>query len=325
MKDLHVFEFVSACLKKQIKVALAIVVNVEGSTPGKPGFKMAVAENGTLKGSIGGGETEFELAEDIKAYFKTGKKLPALQTQILEKNDDPAADTPVCGGQQTVLIYECQFNDLAQINQLIELNRQNQSGKFSLSSDGFIITEEEQSGNKITFEVKSENTWKYEEHFSLENVVYIVGGGHVGLALSRILATLDFHIIVIDDRKDINTLAENSFAHQIICEPYPDISLVVPDNENGYIIIMTAGHKADELVLEKLIHKKVKYIGMMGSQKKIPYIFENLQNRGVSAEALKAVHAPIGVPIDSHTPAEIAVSIAAELIKVKNSNYQKKP
>lgn len=73
MKDFHVIEFILNCLKNKENVVLAIVVNVEGSTPGKPGFKMAIAENGSIKGSIGGGVSEFELVEDIKKYF-TGKK-----------------------------------------------------------------------------------------------------------------------------------------------------------------------------------------------------------------------------------------------------------
>lgn len=319
MKDFHVIEFILNCLKNKENVVLAIVVNVEGSTPGKPGFKMAIAENGSIKGSIGGGVSEFELVEDIKKYFTGGKKLKTIQLHIFDKNSATPDDTPVCGGQQTVVTYECKINEIENVKQLIELNSRNLPGIFKLSPAGIAVDPDKQAGRRIVFESKSDNDWNYEEQFSIESIAYIIGGGHVGLALSRVLATLDFHIVVIDDRKDINTITENSYAHQIICEPYQNIDQVIPDNENSYIIIMTAGHKADELVLEKLVHKKYKYIGMMGSRKKVPHIFTNLRNKGISSEVIKQVHAPIGIQIKSHTPAEIAISIAAELIKINNS------
>jgi len=148
--------------------------------------------------------------------------------------------------------------------------------------------------------------------------VYIIGGGHVGLALSRILSTLDFYVVVIDDRPDIDTLKKNSFADEIICKSYLEVDKLIPEGDSVYIVIMTAGHKADRLVLEKLINKSVKYLGMMGSRGTVDEIFSSLQKKGISKELFRKVRAPIGIQINSHTPEEIAVSICAELIKIKN-------
>ncbi|MBN2009324.1 XdhC family protein [candidate division KSB1 bacterium] len=320
MNNINVIQFILDCLKNSVKVVLAVVVTVEGSTPGKPGFKMAVAENGTMKGSVGGGVTEFELAEDIKKYFRGEGQLKSVQSYMLDKSPDATDDTPICGGTQAVVLYQCRQADIEIFERIIALNNRNISGVLKLSQDGITVISGDYREPNIIFEMISDIDWRYLEHFCIENIVYIIGGGHVGLALSRILATLDFYIVVIDDRRDINTITGNTFAHQIICHSYDRIDDVVPDADNSYIIIMTAGHKADELVLEKLIHKKAKYLGMMGSTKKVPHVFSNLRRKGISDDLIKKVHAPIGVQISSHTPAEIAISIAAELIQIKNSN-----
>ena len=100
---------------------------------------------------------------------------------------------------------------------------------------------------------------------------------------------------------------------------YKDVSQYVPDGDNIYAVIMTFGHKSDEDVLRQILSKKIKYLGMMGSSKKVSAIYENLQGYGITKDALQQVHAPIGLKISSQTPDEIAISVVAEMIKIKNT------
>jgi xanthine dehydrogenase accessory factor len=151
-----------------------------------------------------------------------------------------------------------------------------------------------------------------------ENELYIFGAGHVGLALSRVMSALDFTIHIFDDRKDLSTLADNKYANQSALIDYKSISQLVPEGENIFVVIMTFGHQSDEVVLRQLVSKNLKYLGMMGSSKKVASIFRNLSADGITSSVLKKINAPIGIPIGSQTPAEIAISIAAKIIEVKN-------
>ena len=92
----------------------------------------------------------------------------------------------------------------------------------------------------------------------------------------------------------------------------------IPEGDDIYVVIMTFAHKDDRKVLKRLLNKKVKYLGMMGSEEKVASIYAKLEEKGFSAKDLKHVDAPIGVSINSQTPDEIAISIAAKIIKVKN-------
>ena len=132
------------------------------------------------------------------------------------------------------------------------------------------------------------------------------------------MAELNFHIVVLDDRPRLATMAANTYAQEKQVVSYRSIGKHVSEGLQSFVVIMTFGHQADERVLAQLARKKLRYLGLMGSPAKIAQIFANLKKKGISAASLKKVHAPIGLPISSHTPEEIAISIAAEIIQVKN-------
>ena len=93
----------------------------------------------------------------------------------------------------------------------------------------------------------------------------------------------------------------------------------MPEGDNVYVVIMTFAHKDDRRVLKRLLNKKIKYLGMMGSEEKVASIFSKLKEKGISQKELDWVDSPIGLPISSQTPDEIAISIAAKIISVKNT------
>lgn len=145
--------------------------------------------------------------------------------------------------------------------------------------------------------------------------VYLFGGGHVGQALVPVLASVDFRVTVYDNRKEL--VNGNFFpqAEEVIYGNYKQISVTL--TENDYVVIMTPGHQGDFDVLKQVLRHKLRYVGCIGSRHKIARTQELLRQAGISEEVIASVHAPIGLPILAQTPAEIAISIAAEMIRCR--------
>jgi xanthine dehydrogenase accessory factor len=161
----------------------------------------------------------------------------------------------------------------------------------------------------------------YKEKTGYKNQLFIIGGGHCALALSRMMRSMDFYIRVYDDRPDLKTMLENEAAHhKSFVKSYADLTSLIPSGESNYVVIMTFGYRTDDIAARALLNKNFKFIGLLGSRNKIQKMFEEYRKEGISEEWLQQIHSPIGLPIKSQTPEEIAVSIAAEIIKEKNAN-----
>jgi xanthine dehydrogenase accessory factor len=124
--------------------------------------------------------------------------------------------------------------------------------------------------------------------------------------------------VVLDNRRDLPTMAANRWAHDQQVVDYQRIADHVAVSDRSWVVIMTFGHHHDRLVLEGLLGKKLAYLGLMGSEAKVRQMFAAMVEEGTPAAALEAVRAPVGVPIGSHTPEEIAISIAAEIVAIRN-------
>ena len=145
----------------------------------------------------------------------------------------------------------------------------------------------------------------------------ILGGGHVSFELAKVLKLLDFHVTVADSREEFAN-SERFPGCQVCCGDLGQWLEETPAAAFGYYIILTRGHKEDGLCLRKILKKKYEYVGMIGSRSKVAQTLEKLRKDGFSEEKLQEVHAPVGLPIKAQTPGEIAVSIGAEIIQVKN-------
>jgi xanthine dehydrogenase accessory factor len=146
----------------------------------------------------------------------------------------------------------------------------------------------------------------------------VVGGGHVGQAVAKMAAELDFDVWVVDDRPDIVSEARFPTAERRIGGPMGDVLPALDITPNTYCLIVTRGHNHDEEALYHLIDRGARYVGMIGSKRKIKLIFDDLLAEGITSESLSRVYAPVGLDIGSQTVAEIAVSIAAELVAHRN-------
>jgi len=145
----------------------------------------------------------------------------------------------------------------------------------------------------------------------------IVGGGHIAQPLARIGAVLDLEVIVLDDRPEYANAQRFPVADQILVGPYREALERVPVDSDTYIVLVTRGHVHDRACLEQVLGSPAPYIGMIGSKRRVRTVMRHIEERGLGVVALERVHAPIGLDIGAETPAEIAVSIAAELIKVR--------
>jgi xanthine dehydrogenase accessory factor len=149
--------------------------------------------------------------------------------------------------------------------------------------------------------------------------LYIFGGGHVSLPLAKMGKLLGFKIAVIDDRAEFASADRFPEADIILAEDFSKSFPQLKIDKSSYIVIVTRGHQHDEIVLEWAVGTPAKYVGMIGSKTKNETIFSHLMAKGITNQQLERVHAPIGLKIEAQTPEEIAVSILAEVIKVRRS------
>jgi len=316
MKDLELWQFVVNHLRLGRDVVLMVVAESSGSSPGRPGFKMAVTED-EFWGSIGGGPMEVSLVELAKSKSQ-GLKSKVVK-QIHRKNV-PNSSGMICSGKQTVILKRLGNDDLGIIEKIIKYLEKPNSLFLQITENHFQTIELDQFGFDHFFHKSNQHSFIYQEKLGRQPKLIIVGGGHCALALSELMSKLDFHITVFDDRPDLNTLQKNEFADQIeIIESYEKIGMLIESDKNAFVVVMTLGYKFDEIVIRQLSNKKFKYFGVLGSKAKMKTLLKSLEKDGFDQKWLAKIRTPIGLPIHSHTPAEIAVSIAAEIIAVKNS------
>ncbi|HET9401446.1 MAG TPA: XdhC/CoxI family protein [Candidatus Acidoferrales bacterium] len=147
-------------------------------------------------------------------------------------------------------------------------------------------------------------------------VLYIFGGGHVSMALAQSAHTAGFAIGVIDDRESFANSTRFPMAREIYTS-YEDAFAKLRPNASSYLVIVTRGHKDDMRVLAWAVNTDAKYIGMIGSKRKVLSVYEALEKERYSPEKFANVHAPVGLEIGALTPEEIAISITAELIAIR--------
>ena len=146
----------------------------------------------------------------------------------------------------------------------------------------------------------------------------IFGGGHCGVALSRLAAWTGFAVTVYDNREEWASKEKHPSAAKFICAPYDSVLSHSMVSSDSFGVIMTHGHQHDGEVLRQVIGLHWRYLGMIGSEKKVRTLLDALRKEGIDESAIARLHAPVGLPIGSHTPEEIAVSIVAEMIGVRN-------
>lgn len=323
-KDLSLWQFIENKLKSGQAVMLLVVTESKGSSPGRQGFKMALSEDGEMTGSIGGGIMEKKLIELARKRLKENISEPLLKKQIHSKSARRHQSGLMCSGEQTVIYFNLNQDHLADIQKVIRMSGKYQSAILHISSsngvNNFTVTDGVLDELKYEFATGGEEEFVYRENIGYKYRLYIVGGGHCALALSELMSKFDFYITVMDDRPWLNTMEQNIFANEkYVLESYEKVVDIIPSGPDVFVVVMTLGHRSDTVALLQLLDKKFAYLGSLGSDTKIDTIKENLRHAGIAETTLKEIHAPIGLKINSHSAEEIALSIAAEIIQVRNS------
>lgn len=298
------------------RVYFLTVIENFGSSPGRKGFKMIVTEDGFIFGSVGGGVMEHSLVEDVKSYLKNDIEKVFIKKQI-HKGVIKDGSGMICSGEQTVAFHCLNKQHITVVEDILECINNNERGTLCLSTNSFYFSHKVLE-NQFNYEIKSSENWFYEEQIGYKETIYIVGGGHVGLAVSKLFNSLGFYVVVLDDRSNLNTFEENTFAQKKDLISFQEVENFIQEGSNSYVAIMTNKYTDDKLVLSKIIRNNYKFIGVLGSKAKLKTMWEVLVKEGFTEKELNTVHAPIGLSIKSQTPEEIAVSIAAQIIQIKN-------
>ena len=155
-----------------------------------------------------------------------------------------------------------------------------------------------------------------------EKQIVICGAGHVSIPVIKMAVMMDCEVIVLEDRPMYADHARQAGASQVICEPFEEGLDKIEGSADTYFVILTRGHRYDQICLEKIARKEHAYIGMIGSRRRTALVKQSLAEKGIDKEVLDAVYTPIGLDIGAQTPAEIGVAIIAEIIEVKNKKKQ---
>jgi xanthine dehydrogenase accessory factor len=328
------------------RAALCRLVETRGSTPQKAGAAMLVFEDGSQSGTLGGGCVEAEVKRRALAVIERG----AAEIAVFQLDNDYGWDDGlICGGRMTVLMDPLADEEARSYVAAVADAAVGSGATEAIVFDGekaglpagacYLLDANEQvlaslrtgassnkAGESLSASVRplstrprpyAVNGVSFLPHLPRTRLL-IVGGGHVGQALGSLAADLDFDVWVVDDRPDFASEARFPRAERRIVGPIGPTLADLEVSPDTYCVIVTRGHNHDEEALFHLVNRGARYVGMIGSRRKIKLIFDDLLNEGVSAEALRSVHAPLGIDIGSQTVTEIAVSIAAELVSHRN-------
>ena len=319
---------------------LCAIVASHGSTPRGAGARMLVLEDGRTLGTIGGGAVEYRatrLAGELLA-----EKASRFETYRLSAGE--VADVGmICGGDVRVYFQYMDPADAAAREVLADALELLDGGHAS-----WLVTEiagarwrmgtcdretglrgleipparlEPLLGSRPLLD--EGETVLCAEPLTRAGTVYLFGAGHVARELAHILAMADFRVSVYDQREQAVSKERFPEAAELRCGSFPEaLSRLPPLTDEDYVVIMTPGHQADYEVLSQALRTPAGYIGCIGSRKKVAAARERLLADGFTDREIGRVYAPIGLPIGGETPAEVAVSVAAQLIACRSGRLE---
>jgi len=337
-------------LEKGVPCVLATVVRANGSTPRKAGAKLLVRKDGSGAGTLGGGCIEGNIWITAKTLLENHEG--PLTNRYMLNEDIAARDGMVCGGsiylfldrihepqlflpfiKEILAVYEGDRavalvtmikspygtdlhvgakllvrEDGSRMGTLGNLGLDNEAAKRA----GTLMAD----GNEACLETLGESEIFLEPYHCPPTLV-LMGGGHVNKAVAPLAKTVGFQVYVIDDRPEFANPEQFPDAKATIARAFDEALSDVPVNRNTYIIVATRGHRDDDRALDAAVRTEARYLGLLGSKRKVTLVFEELMKNGIAIERIKDIHAPIGLDIHARTPEEIALSIVAELVRFR--------
>jgi xanthine dehydrogenase accessory factor len=241
-----------------------------------------------------------------------------LKRQIHRAEEPTDRSGMICSGEQTVAFFQLGKKEVKLVREVSDGLQHGRTIGLLLGNEGIRTGDLPRAADDKVLHKQDPEHWHYRERLGSMPRIIILGAGHVGLALSRTMNQLGFHVHLMDDRADLNTMAANQWAHTRSVVDYEHIGDVITADPELYVVLVSFGYRTDDVLVRQLVRKRFKYLGMMGSVEKIRKLLADMRKDGFSEEELARIRTPIGLPINSKTPEEIAVSIAAEIVLVKN-------
>ena len=339
---------------------LATIIRLTGSGPRGIGTKFLILEDGSYVGTIGGGLLEAQVIDGSKQVFAS--RQPSRLSFNL-RGIDVAQSEMICGGQVEVFLEPLipeKIDQARLLKSALDVQKRGGSGIMATLVDVgrwkegeipklFFKPGEERIGALSRFEeienkllgeadgllkgrkpallVYQDSEGNAVEVFAeplvSEPTLYVFGAGHVSSQIVPLAARVGFRTVVIDDRPEFADAKKFPEAAEVQQYPFEGVLRHLPVNESSYLVIVTRGHIHDKTVLAQCLKTSAKYIGMIGSRRKIAMVYEKLKEEGFTQKDIDRVCAPIGLDIGAETPEEIAVSIVAELISVRAGRGEK--
>ena len=334
-------------------LVLSTVTACAGSTPQKPGSSAIFGKYGLISGTVGGGIVEAKVQEISQNSIAT--KSSVYSEFTLNRNVTNGEDA-ICGGQISILIDADPHNHILIFEEMarsiqnripgvlitvitgmsdsnVNISRCWMTEKDKLPVNSHFLKDIEEEVDRILSkndphdfrEMKlflpgdeTASTILLEPVFPPLSLV-IAGAGHIGKALAHLGYMLEYEVIVVDDRPEFANTRNIPDADKIVVNDIGSTLKSLNKHNDTYIVIVTRGHKDDAEALKACIGSEAGYIGMIGSRNKVATMRREFIENGWATEAqFDLIHAPIGLDIKSKTVQEIAVSIAAEIIKIRN-------
>ena len=300
-------------------VTLVTVVETWGSAPRPPGALLAVRDDGVVSGSVSGGCVEDDLIARTKAAFKPGGESPddarpAMIAYGVSKEEASRFGLP-CGG--TLRLVQEPVHDSGWITQLLARTAAHQLVARTLTlATGAVQLSDAERGQPMRFDGSTLTTV-----FGPKWRLLLIGAGQLSQAVAQIAAMLDFEVLVCDPREEYAATLAGATGHMRRVDGMPDdvVRLLVPDAHTA-VVALTHDPKLDDMALLEALQSNAFYVGALGSRRNQATRKQRLaQHFGLQPHELARLHGPVGLALGARTPAEIAVSIVAEMVQVKNA------
>ena len=352
------------CIEKELEagraVELCVLIATHGSSPRKAGACLAVCQDGSVEGTVGGGALERLVVKEAREALGASRSCVRSYTMDGEQSDTGM----ICGGDALVCLLNL-LPGLTGLNALLHARRQGSRAVLIIdiedpddpaaavvADDGgrtvasMRTTQEERHalermcddsstcgaimlpdafdaaacGAAIACMEPTFDGRRFMLPIAAEGRVYIFGGGHVGAALVPVLAGLGFEVVVYDARPELAIASNYPAAERVVSAGYSHIDEQVQIASRDYVVVCTPAHSSDFEVVSKILPHHPRFLGCLGSTKKTAFIKGKLAEEGFSADEIDRLRMPVGIPLGDETPAEIAISIAAQIICVRRGH-----
>lgn len=334
---MHASELIQQLSVTSGTAALVVVTDTKGSSPRHPGSKMLVFPDGASLGTVGGGDVEKRALESAVKHIATGTSGRIVVEMLGEQ---AIGNAPICGGTVSLAIFL--VTDRAAYATAAE---QLEKGRrvviaYSLEGErmGNVVAVFDTDGNAVYGSqapidaptirtvidsglpaISSADGLLYDP-IEPQDQLLILGGGHVGQALARLAALLEFRVCVGDSRKEFVDPGRFPAGTETRLGEFSDIVDAYPFGDSTYAVVVSPSHSSDLACVRSILKREYRYAGFIGSKRKTRMILDQASSDGFPPDKVNALRAPIGADIGAETPAEIAVAIFAEIIAVRRSS-----